>query len=117
MEDKIAAIVVDFDVNSPAGIIISEVVDLVYKDDLEYACSVSLLDALLDKSDRVFAFIVRGDKDGFILFMFDIDMCVVLSRFNDLCEVVVYFWRAIGEFPAEFAGFVCNKNFAFVNSI
>ena len=58
-----------------------------------------------------------GDKDWFILLMFCIDMCVVFSGFNDLCEVIVYFWGAIGEFPAKFTGFVCNKNFAFVNSI
>ena len=59
----------------------------------------------------------RRDKDWFILLMFCIDMCVVFSALNDLCEAIVYFWGAIGEFPTEFAGLVCNKNFAFVNSI
>ena len=62
MEDKIAAIVVDFDINSPAGIIVVEVVDLVDKGDFEYSCSASLLDTLSDKSDCVVAVIVGGIK-------------------------------------------------------
>ena len=56
------AIVVDFDINSPVGIIVVEVVDLVYKGDLEYACSASLLDTLSDKSDCVVAVIIGGIK-------------------------------------------------------
>ena len=62
MEDEIAAVVVDFDINSPAGIMVVEVVDLVDKGDFEYACSASLLDTLSHKSDCVLAVVVGGIK-------------------------------------------------------
>ena len=111
LEDEIAAIVVDFDINSPAGIIIVKVVDLVDKGDFEYACSASLLDTLSDKSDCVVAVVVGGIKIDLSSSCSASTCVVVFSGFNDLCEVIVYFWGAIGEFPAEFAGFICNENF------
>ena len=63
LEYEISAIVVDFNLDSPAGIIVVEVVDLVDKGDLEQAQSVSLLDTFSDKSDCVGRVVIGLDKD------------------------------------------------------